>query len=244
VSSEKAGLRPEFPSDWRTRILDDPEIVLGDRDVMRALIRANDQQMGGNIVDMRGLAMDRLQDRLERLEDTHRSVIAAAYENLAGTNQVHRATLALLDHTDFKTFLVALGTEVASILRVDRLRLVLESSDGAEAGVAQKPGLSDVLTVVGPGFVDEYVTAGRDMARKQVTLRPIAGGLAYRVYGEEAAQWLRSEALIRIDLGPERLPALLAMGAEDPQQFRPNQGTDLLSFFGGAFERLMQRWLG
>ena len=61
-----------------------------DRDVMRALITANDRQMGGNIVDMRGIAMERLENRLDRLEDTHRSVIAAAYENLSGTNQVHR----------------------------------------------------------------------------------------------------------------------------------------------------------
>ncbi|MFW5655763.1 MAG: DUF484 family protein, partial [Roseicyclus sp.] len=63
-------------------------------------------------------------------------------------------------------------------------------------------------------------------------------------FGDEAAQWIRSEALIRLDLGPGRLPAMLAMGAEDPQHFRPTQGTDLLAFFGGVFERMMQRWLG
>ncbi len=243
MSTEKADIRPDTPVDWRARVLNDPEIILEDRDVMRALIRANDRQMGGNIVDMRGLAMERLQNRLDRLEDTHRSVIAAAYENLAGTNQVHRATLKLLDQPDFTAFLAALGSDVASILRVDRLRLVLESAEAGEAGAPQGPNLSDVLSVVGPGFVEEYVTAGRDMAQKQVTLRQVSGG-CYRVFGDEAAHWIRSEALIRLDLGPGRLPAMLAMGAEDPQQFRPTQGTDLLSFFGGVFERLMQRWLG
>ena len=49
---------------------------------MRALIAANERAMGGNIVDLRGIAMERLEARLDRLEDTHRSVIAAAYENL------------------------------------------------------------------------------------------------------------------------------------------------------------------
>ena len=53
--------------------------------------------MGGNIVDIRGIAMERLEHRLDRLEDTHRSVIAAAYENLAGTNQIHRAILRMMD---------------------------------------------------------------------------------------------------------------------------------------------------
>ncbi len=34
-----------------------------------------------------------------------------------------------------------------------------------------------------------------------------------------------------------------ALGAEDPHQFRANQGSDLLTFFGGVFERAMRRWL-
>ncbi len=52
--------------------------------------------MGHNVVDLRGIAMERLEERLDRLEDTHRSVIAAAYDNLAGTNSIHRAVLRLL----------------------------------------------------------------------------------------------------------------------------------------------------
>ena len=79
--------------DMRDRILAEPETILEDRDVMNALIGANERLMGGNVVDLRGIAMERLENRLDRLEDTHRTVIAAAYENLAGTNQVHRAIL-------------------------------------------------------------------------------------------------------------------------------------------------------
>ena len=118
--------------DWRERVLTDPDLILDDRDVMRALITANDRQMGGNIVDMRGIAMERLENRLDRLEDTHRSVIAAAYENLAGTNQIHRAILKLLEQPDFETFLKVLGTDVAAILRVDRIRLILESPEATD----------------------------------------------------------------------------------------------------------------
>ena len=36
---------------------------------------------------------------------------------------------------------------------------------------------------------------------------------------------------------------MLALGAEDPHQFRANHGTDLLAFLGGVFERAMRRWL-
>jgi len=246
VNSDQAETRPDspsdFPGDWRARVLDDPELILEDRDLMRALISANDRQMGGNIVDMRGIAMERLQNRLDRLEDTHRSVIAAAYENLAGTNQIHRAVLALLDQRDFTAFLTTLGTDVAGTLRVDRIRLVLESTEATETEAPRVQKLEDVLTVTAPGFVEDYITGGRDIPSRQVTLRQVTSG-SYKVFGDEAAGWIRSEALIRLDLGEGRLPGLLVMGAEDPHQFRPTQGTDLLTFFAGVFERLMRGWL-
>ncbi|CUH59198.1 DUF484 family protein [Thalassobacter stenotrophicus] len=227
--------------DWRTIVLSDPDVILEDRDVMRALIAANERQLGGNIVDMRGLAMERLETRLDRLEDTHRSVIAAAYENLAGTNQVHRAILKLLDHAEFEPFLQSLGGEVMDILRVDRMRLVLESAEARDTAVAPPSAVSDLLSIVAPGFIANYLTAGRDMPQRQVTLRDV-GTANTSVYGEDA-EYVRSEALLKLDLGPGRLPGLLAMGAEDPNQFRSNQGTDLLSFFTGVFERTMRQHL-
>ncbi len=240
--------------EMRELILSSPETVLEDRELMRALVGAETGTSGGKIVDLRGIAMERLESRLDRLEDTHRSVIAAAYENLAGTNQVHRAVLAMLDPTDFEPFLRNLGTEVAAILRVDVIRLVLESPHAANAGAVEQR-LGDVLVVRPPGFIDSYIDSGREgMPSRAVTLRQAAPavapaphrttqiGSARTPYGEHAA-WVASEALIRLDFGPGRQAGMLAMGAEDPHQFRPAQGTDLLAFFGGVFERQMRRWL-
>ncbi|WP_127903102.1 DUF484 family protein [Solirhodobacter olei] len=225
--------------DWRDRILEDPDLVLEDHDLMRALVAANERALGSNVVDLRGIAMERLEARLDRLEDTHRSVIAAAYENLAGTNQIHRAILRLLDPINFEEFLRNLGGDVAQTLRVDSVRLVLESPHAEE-----DPGLDSmggILQIVDPGFIEEYVAAGRRLPARAVTLRqvmPEANG----IYGEQAS-WIRSEALMRLDLGAGRLPGMLAFGAEDPHHFRPSQGTDLLAFFSGVFERVMRRWL-
>ncbi|NHX27313.1 DUF484 family protein, partial [Escherichia coli] len=174
----------------------------------------------------------------ERLEDTHRSVIAAAYDNLAGTNQVHRAVLALLEPLDFETFLRKLGGEVAETLRVDRIRLVLESPEGKDPALDR---LGKVLRVVEPGFIDTYLTRGRDTSGRTVTLRQMAPENG-RIYGQ-AASWIQSEALLRLDFGPGRGKGMLAMGSEDPHQFAPNQGTDLLTFFAGVFERSMRRWI-
>ncbi len=223
----------------RDQIIADPEVILEDRDVMRALVAANETSLGPNIVDLRGIAIDRLESRLERLEDTHRSVISAAYENLAGTNMIHRAVLRLLEATDFPTFLDDLK-EVAEILRVDTLRLVLETEHPEEAEALAR--IADVLVTVARGRTDAYVTGGRNVPVRPVTLRQVQPDTD-EIYGENA-DWIHSEALLKLDLGAGRLPGMLALGSEDPHQFKPTQGTDLLGFFGGAFERAMRRWLG
>lgn len=225
----------------RELILTRPERLLEDRDVMNALVAANERAMGANIVDLRGIAMQRLENRLDRLEDTHRSVIAAAYENLAGTNQVHRAILQLLDPTSFEEFLTVLGSDVAKTLRVDVVRLVLETAlENGENDPAVRP-LGDVLQVGPRGMVTSYMTSGRSVASRPVVLRATAQ-MATAVYGSRAED-IRSEAVMQLDFGKGRMPAMLVFGSEDPHMFKSLQGTDLLAFFAGVFERLMRRWL-
>ncbi|MCY1126969.1 DUF484 family protein [Frigidibacter sp. RF13] len=233
--SEAAPLGP----DLRDRLIAAPEVILEDRDLMRALIAANERAMGSNIVDLRGIAMERLEQRLDRLEDTHRSVIAAAYENLAGTNQIQRAVLRLLDPVDFEDFLKVLASDVRQILRIEAIRLVLETESDGEDEAVQR--FSDVLTVAPPGFVERYLGDGRTGAPRDVVLRQSAAD-RQTVYGASEPK-IGSEAVMRLDLGAGRLPGMLALGAADPHQFRASQGTDLLTFFAGAFERAMRRWL-
>ena len=230
---------PKIEDSLREAIISRPDVILDDADVMHALIAANERAMGGNIVDLRGIAMERLEKRLDRLEDTHRSVIAAAYENLAGTNQVHRAILRMLDPVEFETFLRDLGGEVAEILRVDCVKLVLESVQNDSDPAVQR--LGDVLSVAEPGFIDDYLTQGRGGNVRQVTMRQVQNASS-DVYAD-MSDWIRSEACLRLDFGPGRLPGLLVLGTEDPHMFAPQHGTDLLAFFTGVFERAMRRWL-
>lgn len=221
--------------DFRDRILAAPEQLLADRDVMNALVAAADAQ-AGNVVDLRAIAMTKLEEKLDRLEETHRSVIAAAYENLAGTNQIHRAILELLDPLTYDDFLAALAGNVASALRVDAVGLVLESSQDQAA-----PGAHPILRIAPVGTIEAYATGGRGGPTRAVMLRQIMPENE-TIYGEAAA-WVRSEALMRLDFGTARLPGLLALGSEDPHHFKPSHGTDLLVFFASVFQRCMRRWL-
>lgn len=226
-------------AELRGAILNNPELVLEDPEIMRILTTTPAAGPANNIVDLRSVALDRMEMRLGRLEDTHRSVVAAAYENLAGMNQVHRAILRMLDPVTFESFLHNLGTDVAEILRVDCLRLVLESAQSEDDPVIQR--LSDVLSVAEPGFAKAYMTGGRGSVRRPVILRQIHPDDAL-IFGNKAAD-MRSEAVLYLDLGDGRLPGMLVMGSEDPNKFHPSHGTDLLVFFASVFERTMRRWL-
>jgi uncharacterized protein YigA (DUF484 family) len=232
-SSHSANLEDQL----REAILAQPDAVLEDQHLMNALVAANERAMGSNVVDLRGIAMERMAARLDRLEDTHRSVIAAAYDNLAGTNLIHRAVLRLMEPQDFTGFLTCLEEDMPQILRVDALSLVLETSrPGNGAEVERKSG---VLKMAGPGFTESY--AGQRGGERPVTLRQTRGG-SPRVYGTRAES-IASEACLMLDLGDGRLPGMLALGSEDPHQFSPMQASDLLTFFGGVFERSMRYWL-
>ncbi|RMF34710.1 MAG: DUF484 family protein [Alphaproteobacteria bacterium] len=233
----------EAVADLKSQILRDPDAVLDDRDIMKALISAGGGSLGRNVVDLRGALVDRLEDRLDRLEHTHRSVIAAAYENLAGTNQVHRAVLNLLEPVEFDGFLRVVGWDLPGLLSIDVVRIGLET-DALPPGSAVGPtgDLHDLVVSLAPGGVDAYFGEHPEAPQRRTILlrQSLADGAL--VYGDDA-RWIRSEALMRLDLGRGRRPGVLLFGAEDPHRFSPDQGTDLLRFFGGVFERVLGRWL-
>jgi uncharacterized protein YigA (DUF484 family) len=229
--------------DLRDRILAAPETILEDRDLMQALVAANDRAMGDNVVDMRGLAMQRLEGRLDKLEDTHRAVIAAAYENLAGTHQIHRAVLQILDAPDAEGLLAALAGDVARTLRVHSLRLLLEAKAGQDTAIGPEtspPVPDDGLILVPPGTVDAMIAGTRGTPDRVVTLRRTPAA-SPAVFGTDAPL-IRSQALLRLDLGTGHTTGLLVMGSEDPNMFKPGQGTDLLAFLGAVVERVIRRW--
>ena len=214
-----------LPEEVRAELLARPNAVFEDRDVLRALVAANNSTLGENVVDMRGAAMRRLEERLDRLENTHQSVVAAAYENLAGTRLIHRAVLALLAVEDEDDLLALLGGPLAEALGVDRAVLVLEGGrDPGHGGFRRAE----------PGWIAHYLAPGSKDTPRHVTLRPARAG----IYG---ADFDGSEACLSLDLGPTRLPALLALGVGDARHYQHGQGTDLMEFLAAVAERVLAR---
>lgn len=230
AEGDTAALSPET----RARLLAEPGLILADRELMRALVAAREAEQGANVIDIRGRAMEALEHRLDRLESAHESVISAAYENQSGTQVIHRAVLALIEPMDFAGFLETLDSDVAPILRVETLRLVMEGAEGTAPSADTGP-----LVVAPEGSVARMIAAGRRAPRGDDIILRRASGETRAVHGTEVA----SEALLPLDLGAGRRPALLVMGSLDPTRFSPAQGTDLLRFFAQVFRLVLIGWL-
>jgi len=222
----------------RSLIMADPELVLSDDMVMRTLLGAT-AQGARNIVDLRDKLVERLEQRLEQLVHTNRSVIAAAYENVAGTQQVHRAILALIDAPDLGEFLRRLTREVPAMVGVENARLCLEAEvDDIRPADSLAEGLGGRVLLAPEATVGEYLMLEGDTSPGPVMLRP-CGIEAELIFGSMTRT--RSEALLRLDLAGSA--GLLAFGADDPDRFGPDQGIDLLTSFGSVVERLLTRHL-
>ncbi len=223
----------------RSLIMADPELVLSDDLVMRTLLGAT-ATGARNIVDLRDKLVERLEQRLEKLVHTNRSVIAAAYENVAGTRQMHRAILALVTAPDLGEFLRCLTREVPVMVGVDDVRLCIEAEvDDIRPADSLVEGLGGRVLLAPEATVDEYLMLEGDTSPRPIVLRP-CGDAAELIFG--GLTQTRSEALLRLDLGAG--VGLLAFGAADPDHFGPDQGIDLLSFVGSVVERLLTRHLG
>jgi uncharacterized protein len=214
-----------LPEEVRAQLMAAPDAVFRDRDLLRALVAANDSALGENVVDLRGVAMRRLEERLDRLENTHQSVVAAAYENLAGTRLIHRAVLALLAAEDESDLTLLLNGPLAEALSIDHAILVMEGGEDPGPGSIRRAER---------GWVAHYLCPNGRETPRHVTLRPARGG----IYG---AGFEGSEACLALDLGPTRLPGLLALGVADTRHYQPGQGTDLLEFLAAVAERVVAR---
>lgn len=229
-------------NDIKTLILEDPKVVLNDRDLMRALIAADDEAMGENIVDLKTVVLKKLETRLNKMEEHQNSLLSAAYDNVAATTSIHKAVLDMLEPKSFSEFLEFLVADLARSLNIDIARLCLEAPTvSADDMATLKSEFGDGVVFLQDGEIDYYITLGRDQLPRPITLRPVKRGIS-KIHGD-AFESIRSEALMKLDLGANNRPALLVLGSKGQEHFSPKMATDLLVFYGSVFERVLRNWL-
>lgn len=182
-------------------------------------------------VDMQHFLLKRAQGELRALQDAHADLVSTSRANLTSQKRIHQAALALLAAPGFPQLLEAVTTDLAVHLEVDAVALCVEAVEGAPNRVPMGG-----ISILKPGTVDHLLGEGRVSL-----LRPyIAGSRA--LFGP-AAGLVRSDALLRLDLGSHAPHGILAFGSRNEGRFQPGQGTDLLIFLAGILALAIRSWL-
>ncbi|MEM6972148.1 MAG: DUF484 family protein [Pseudomonadota bacterium] len=227
----------------RSLILAEPGLVLDDDGVMRALIQATGP-LDRNVVDLRDRLVERLETRLTRLMRANRSMMAAAYENVASNEAVQAAVLEIMGARDLAGLAGALAQSLPDRVSIEAARLVIEA-DVSEIAPADALGPDGYALVLVPrGTLADYLghaprqegaapSAPDDREGSNPIVLRATNRASMLIYDQDA---LASEALLPLSL--QGGAGLLALGSADPERFSPEQGTELLSFLAAVTERL------
>ena len=225
----------------REEILTKAHEILNDEILLKALIGASDKNLGGKIVDLRSVAMQKMDGELKKLKRSNQQVIATAYENLVGMKQVHQVVLNSLEQNNFDEFIANLDTEACDVLRVDCIKLGLETHSSLQNTEKYDSNLSKLLDLYPVNFVDTYISQGENNGSDDVVLRPTPKGCE-QLYGKLSKN-LKSEGCIKLKIGNEKIIGILALASKEREKFTAQQGVELLKFMGSVFERRISHWL-
>ena len=225
----------------REEILAKANEILNDETLLRALIGASDKNLGSKIVDLRSVAMQKMDGELKKLKRSNQQVIATAYENLVGMKQVHQVVLKSLEQNNFDEFITNLDTEACNILRVDCIKIGLETHSSLQNTDKYELKLSTPLDLYPINFVDRYISQGKNNSPDDVVLRPTPKG-SEQLYGKLSKN-LKSEGCIKLTIGNRKIVGILALASKERKKFTTEQGVELLKFMGSVFERRISHWL-
>tara|TARA_B100000497_G_C7611132_1_gene367014 strand:+ start:225 stop:920 length:696 start_codon:yes stop_codon:yes gene_type:complete len=225
----------------REEILTQAHEILNDEILLRALIEASDKNLGNKIVDLRSVALQKMDGELKKLKRSNQQVIATAYENLVGMKQVHQVVLKSLEQNNFDEFIKNLNTEVCQILKVDCIRLGLETHSLFENNLKPEVKLIKLQDLFPTNFVDTYISQGKNNGTDDIVLRPTPTG-SEQLYGKLSKN-LKSEGCIKLRIGNENIVGILALASKEKEKFTAQQGVELLKFMGSVFERRISHWL-
>jgi len=190
------------------------------------------ERTGRNVLDMQRFMVTRMQRTLGQVKERQGEIVAATRSNLSSLSRIHAAVLALYEPSTFHHLVDVITTEVAEILEVDVVTICVESADSEPGRLASTTG----VIIVEPGTVDDLIGRGQDATlRDEIDSDNIVFG--------GASTLVKSDALVRLNIGQKVPPALLAMGSRSETRFVPTQGTELLTFLGLALSRRMREWL-
>jgi uncharacterized protein YigA (DUF484 family) len=189
------------------------------------------QKEGDAVVDLRQFLVRKLQDEVRSAQTDYSELVATSRANHSAQARVHTAVLAIISARSFEHLMEVMTSDLAIHLDADVVSLCIENQTG---GTVKAPMRG--IRILEPGAVETLM--GK---KREVVLRPYVAGDPL-LFGPGAGI-VRSDALLRLDLGHGTPDGVLALGSRTEGQFLPAQGTELLTFLAQAIAVSIRSWL-
>ena len=183
----------------------------------------------GTVIDFETGAVAQLQRRVAQAEEDNRDLLAFARGHSGATAAIHKSVLAAIDAEGLDHLLHIVTQQWPDMLGVDAVSLALYVGDkGIRADISGMQFVERRLIEKAAADVDGVVL--RDCDKGHPLLGP-------------AAEFVRAEALVRINNDAPLPSGLLALGQRENQNMETHEGAELLGFLGESLARLLGRWL-
>ena len=115
----------EIVPEERQKILENPDLILLDKELLLALLKDSDFPDEENLIDIRNVFLKKLGEKVERLKSTNSQIIQHAYENQLGIKKIHKCCLKTIETRDIGALFKFLCLKATEILRVDVIKIVV-----------------------------------------------------------------------------------------------------------------------
>jgi uncharacterized protein len=213
---------PELDLDLvRDFLIQNPEFVRNDSELLNVIAA---EPHAGNVIAIADLARDRMMRETRAARSRFSAIVETARANYEAQIRVQEAIIAVLDARDPQDLNERLSGHVAFALAADAC-VICTSEIGATSQGLDKVG----------GAIERLVPIEQPVMMGTID-RPRTW-----LYGEHSGH-LKSEALARLEFGPNRRLAILALASSDIDAFRAEHGGELVTFFARVLERVLTRF--
>ena len=226
----------EIVPEERQKILENPDLILLDKELLLALLKDSDFPDEENLIDIRNVFLKKLGEKVEQLKSTNSKIIQHAYENQLGITKIHKCCLKTIETKDIGALFEFLCLKATAILRVDVIKIVVSDNTFSNSNIqncilksneeiikfAQKIGITKGKTVRLTNVVNDKKKEPEQLiAREEST---------------------KSEAIISL-LFDSEFKGFLFFESVDESTFSVDQSTDYLEFFAQVISKHLESLL-
>ena len=226
----------ELAPDERQKILENPDLILLDKELLLALLRNSDFPDEENLIDIRNVFLKKLGEKVEKLKLTNSQIIQHAYENQLGIKKIHKCCLETIQTINVDALLKFLCLKSTEILRVDRIKIVLSEAIFSNSSIENCILKSDKEIA---NFAEKVGLTKGKLVRLKIILEEKKRDSIEIITRDENTQ---SEAIMSL-LVNKNLKGFIFFESFNEVTFSIDQSTDYLEFFARVISKHLESLL-